>query len=59
MKPKEALSFAKFLLPMLHCQPEKRATALECLESEWLNMPPEENYKMSDEEYQTYLKNKI
>lgn len=41
----EAKSFASFLHPMLEFDPEKRATALDCLQHEWLRdvpVPPPE-----------------
>lgn len=33
---KEAQNIAKFMLPLLEFNPKRRATALECLHSEWL-----------------------
>ena len=33
---KEALSIAKFLLPLLEFNPKRRATALDCIHSDWL-----------------------
>lgn len=35
--PEEAQGFTDFLVPMLHFEPEKRATAWECLQHPWLN----------------------
>lgn len=35
---KEAKDFASFLLPMLEFDPEKRATAAQCLEQPWLKL---------------------
>lgn len=35
--PEEAQAFADFLVPMLQFEPEKRATAGECLQHPWLN----------------------
>lgn len=34
--PKDAAEFSKFLLPMLEILPKKRATAADCLASQWL-----------------------
>ena len=35
--PHVAQGFATFLTPMLEFEPEKRATAWECLQHPWLN----------------------
>lgn len=34
---KDAKEIAKFMLPLLEFRPEHRATALDCLRSDWLN----------------------
>lgn len=39
MKEKEARAFEDFMMPMLHCVPEKRATAQQMLEHPWLKGP--------------------
>jgi len=36
---KDATEFGEFLEPMMHYEPDKRATALECMEHPWLNTP--------------------
>jgi len=39
MKEKEAKALQDFMMPMLCCLPEKRATAKEMLEHPWLKGP--------------------
>jgi len=39
MKEKEAKALQDFMMPMLHCLPEKRATAKEMLDHPWLKGP--------------------
>jgi len=41
---------------MLIYYPERRATAQQCLKDPWFSMPQEENFKMSEEEYEQYIK---
>lgn len=36
---KDATEFSEFLVPMMHYNTDKRATAAQCLESSWLNTP--------------------
>lgn len=38
----QAQDFASFLLPMLEFDPNKRATAADCLEHPWLKQPPQQ-----------------
>ena len=47
----EAHAFADFLLPMLHWDPEKRASAKTMLDHPWLTMPANYKTKLSNEEY--------
>jgi serine/threonine-protein kinase SRPK3 len=47
----EAHAFADFLLPMLHWDPEKRASAWTMLDHPWLTMPANYKTKLSNEEY--------
>ncbi|XP_007456707.1 PREDICTED: SRSF protein kinase 3 isoform X2 [Lipotes vexillifer] len=35
--PEQAAQFSAFLLPMMECVPEKRASAADCLQHPWLN----------------------
>lgn len=42
--------FESFLLPMLEFYPSLRATARQCLSHGWLQMPPDLNYKMTEQE---------
>ena len=46
---------AEFLQPMLEWYPEKRISAQELLKSEWLNMPANFDYYMSEKEYQRMM----
>ena len=48
----EAHAFADFLLPMLHWDPDKRASAQTMLDHPWLTMPANYSTKLSNEEYQ-------
>jgi hypothetical protein len=50
-KDSEAKAFSEFLKLMLEFQPERRASAEECLRHSWLTLPSEYNTKMSEEEY--------
>eukprot|EP01017_Pseudomicrothorax_dubius_P040882 TRINITY_DN6482_c0_g1_i11.p1 TRINITY_DN6482_c0_g1~~TRINITY_DN6482_c0_g1_i11.p1 ORF type:complete len:219 (+),score=43.98 TRINITY_DN6482_c0_g1_i11:216-872(+) len=55
MKEVEAEALANFLLPMLEACPDKRISAREALNSEWLRMPPVLETQMSIEEQQKYI----
>eukprot|EP00882_Tetradesmus_deserticola_P017602 GHRQ01018858.1.p1 GENE.GHRQ01018858.1~~GHRQ01018858.1.p1 ORF type:complete len:160 (+),score=57.79 GHRQ01018858.1:56-535(+) len=48
----EARGMADFLLPMLHFDPDKRATAAEALKHPWLQGPPSEEAADADERHQ-------
>jgi serine/threonine protein kinase len=37
---KESIAFAEFLTPMLHWDPNKRASAEQMLKSKWFDMEP-------------------
>lgn len=47
-RPKEAAAFANFLLPMLHMDPEKRASAKTMLNHPWLSMESNYDTKLSE-----------
>ena len=49
-KEDEAKALSDFLLPMLEYYPEKRATARKMLKHPWLNMTPNFNYLMKEDE---------
>lgn len=51
-KPKEAMAFANFLMPMLQWDPEKRASAKTQLDHEWLKMPSNYDTKYTEIELQ-------
>jgi serine/threonine-protein kinase SRPK3 len=51
----EAFALADFLIPMLHFEPSKRATAQEALRHPWLNMPRNYNYRMTELEYIDFM----
>lgn len=42
-------------MPMLHWDPEKRASAQSMLDHPWLKMPKIYNTRMNDEEFQEYI----
>jgi serine/threonine protein kinase len=48
----EAQAFADFLIPMLHWDPDKRATAQSMLDHPWLTMPANYNTKLTPAEFQ-------
>eukprot|EP00359_Climacostomum_virens_P001753 CAMPEP_0204899314 /NCGR_PEP_ID=MMETSP1397-20131031/1785_1 /ASSEMBLY_ACC=CAM_ASM_000891 /TAXON_ID=49980 /ORGANISM="Climacostomum Climacostomum virens, Strain Stock W-24" /LENGTH=779 /DNA_ID=CAMNT_0052067263 /DNA_START=31 /DNA_END=2370 /DNA_ORIENTATION=+ len=50
-KQSEAKALSDFLLPMLAYQPEKRASAEECLKHYWLDMPSNYDTRMNESEY--------
>lgn len=54
-KEKEAYMFADFLLPCLQWDPDKRFPAEKLLKHPWLNMPPEYDVRITDEEYQAKI----
>jgi len=54
----EAEGLTGFLLPMLNFYPWKRATAQTCLRHYWLRMPPNGQYKYTEEEIKLRTKNK-
>lgn len=51
----EAQAFEDFLRPMLVYDPEKRASAQECLSHPWLTRPSNYNYRMDNEEYEQLI----
>ncbi len=51
----EAEALSDFLMPMLHWDQEKRATAQEMLDHPWLKMPWVEETKMSEKEHEAAL----
>lgn len=53
MKPEEAKLFVNFILPMLHCYPEHRATAQESLNFEWLYHSSKID-RMDEEEFKEF-----
>lgn len=55
MKEDEADALKDFMLPMLELFPEKRATAQECLQSYWLKMAAQTEWKMSPQQVASYL----
>ncbi|EAS03134.2 Serine/Threonine kinase (macronuclear) [Tetrahymena thermophila SB210] len=59
LKEKEAKAFEDFMMPMLHCMPEKRATAEQMLNHPWLKGPTTSyEFKQTEQEYQDYIKRK-
>jgi len=54
-KPSEAEFLSDFMLPMLVFQPEKRASALDCLKHQWLRAT-NSDIKMTDEDYEAYIR---
>jgi len=44
---------------MLHYDPNKRISALDALKSPWLNMEPNYNYIMNDEEFEEFCKRNV
>ena len=55
MKPHEAEAFSSFILPMLEYYPLKRASAQKMLGHRWLKMPPINDIKMTEEEYNEFI----
>ena len=53
-KEKEAKALTDFIMPMLEYFPEKRATARQMLKHPWLNMPPNFNFLMNEDEIKNY-----
>ena len=51
LQPEEANFLAEFLLPMLQWRPSDRPTSQQMLSHEWLKMPDEYDYRMSEMEY--------
>jgi serine/threonine protein kinase len=58
-KEAEAHAFADFLLPMLHWDPDKRASAQAMLNHPWLTMPANNNAKLTNEEYTAQKTNSV
>jgi serine/threonine-protein kinase SRPK3 len=54
-RPTESEALADFLIGMLTWYPDRRATAQEMLDHPWLKMPRNDNYKLSDEEYEKLM----
>lgn len=54
-RPNESEALADFLQSMLTWYPDRRATAQEMLDHPWLTMPRNDNYKLSEEEYETLM----
>ncbi|CAG9313737.1 unnamed protein product [Blepharisma stoltei] len=55
-KVEEAEQLADFMRPMLIYQPEKRATAQECLKHPWIWRTDKDDIKMTEEAYEEYMK---
>lgn len=55
IKELEADALTEFLMPMLTYYPERRATAQEMLQSRWLNMPANFDFKMTEREYESMI----
>src|SRR5687768_15581497 len=58
MREKEAEPFASFLTPMLEYYPLKRGTAQQMLHHKWLKLPPNYDYKMTEQEYLDFMAKK-
>lgn len=54
-RPEESHALSEFLHLMLEWYPDKRATAQEMLEHPWLKMKRNDNFKLSDEEYEKMM----
>jgi len=54
-KEQEAQGLADFLMPMISWYPERRASAKEMINHYWLDMPDDEETKMNEKEYRSYL----
>ena len=54
-REEESQALSDFLLQMLEWYPDKRASAQEMLEHPWLKMQRNDDYKMSDEEYEKMM----
>ena len=54
-RPNESEALADFLQSMLTWYPDRRATAQEMLDHPWLSMPRNDNYKLSEEEYDALM----
>lgn len=52
---KEAVAFTDFLIPMLHWDPDKRASAESMLNHPWLTMEANYNTRVSQEEREAHL----
>ena len=59
LQPQEAKSLADFLLPMLKWRPGDRPPAHEMLQHEWLTMPDEYDYRMSEKEWQEFAQGRL
>ena len=55
IKESEAQALNDFLMPMLNYYPERRATAQNMLNHNWLNMPANFDYLMSEREYERMI----
>ena len=59
LKPEEAKQLADFLLPMLRWRPGDRPPAQEMLNHEWLTMPDEFDYRMSERDWQEFAQSRL